>query len=386
MISNRLRTARRNTAYLLGFLYVQDIFWFLISRSGFISARSYKVAPFDWVYFVAFVSLSLLFCGVAIFLAHLMRPLPRFEVSKNKVMLIIAATIALNIMAVILVDPAARYRGGEFTKASWAVYVLSNAFSLAAVMLIIRQNDKGDRIPIKWTVGLLVSYAVTIDGMAPALTLFMFVYLIFDFGRLSVGKILGASLFAVGLFWFGFNAKFKDVPHYVTPEFIVQWSAARFSIQAEQMYTYISDNSIIGSEVSYVELLSRSASNRFDLLLGKPYIEERPKNVPEAMSYDMHGGYIDSGSSPGILTSTALQGPVFFIVVPLIFSFVFLQHFYGVLKKLSFWDVVAYSFCFKILHANFSALFSIVNPTVISISVFLLCCLLTTKEKSPVDP
>lgn len=377
MTSVRLKNARRNTALLLAVLYLSDIFWLVVSRSNFVIGR-YKLAAFDWVYFGFFVALSIAFCLVAVFISCYARPFPRFRVSSWFILLLIAFAIGLNVLSMLVVDPAARYRGGSFTAFSWVVHVLSTALSLGTVMLIIRENETGKRISLKWMLGLLASYALTIDGMASALTLFMFIFLMFGFGRFSIGKTLMAVGLAAGLFFVGFHAKFKDVPDYVTPDFIVQWVSARFSVQAEQMYTYISGNSVVGNEVSYLDLITRAASNRIDLVSGDFYIEEKPKNISEAMSYDMHGAYIDSGSSPGILVNTAMQGPIFFIVVPAFFAFFFIQHFYGVLKRLSIAEIIAYSFCFKVLHSNFASMFSIVTPSVISMVVFFGFCIITS--------
>lgn len=379
MDSDSLKLARRNTAWLLAFLYLQEIFWFSLSRTSLIERRFYNITPFDWHYFLLLICLALIFALVSVGFCQIMRPLPKIRIPRISIRLILILVIFLNALSVILVNPNARYAGGDFTALSWAIYVLSNSLTLATVMLIIRENDSGDRISYQWIIALLLSYAATIDGMASALTLFMFGFLLFDFGKLSLKKVLLASAFAAVLFTAGFQAKFDTTPDYVTPEFIAQWAIARFSIQAEQMYTYVSNDSIINNQISYLDLVSRDFTYRFGRATGFSVTQEHPASVSEATRFDMHGNYSNAGSSPGILLGTVFLGP-FFIIPPLFLSFLFIQHFYGLKKNISIPDLVAYSFALKVLHTSFSSYFTILSPTFIGGAVFITSSLICSKR------
>lgn len=381
MVTGKLKTARRNTAILLVILYVGDVFWFLMSRSGFVVNRSYEVAEFDLVSFVALIVASVALSLVAVVSAYILRPLPKIKVSGSAIYFIIFLAILLNILSVIVVDPQARYRGGQFTALSWMIYTLANAFSLATVMMILRENSLEDKVSKKWIVAFLVSYGFTIDGMASALTLFVFIYLILDVRKISFRKALILGLFATILFTAGFYAKFDEVPNYVTPSFMMQWAISRFSIQAEQMYTYTAGDSIIGSEYSYLELVGRDFGRRFNAAIGESASVTHPRNLSEATRFDMHKSYDNAGSSAGALLGTVYLGP-FFFVPPLFYAFLFIQHFYGVSRNLSIASLVAYAFAFKVLHANFSLYFVVMSGPFISAAVFLITCSLVFSSKT----
>ena len=178
--------------------------------------------------------------------------------------------------------------------------------------------------------------------------------------------------------WFGIAAKFSVLPDYFTPSFMLDWTIARFSIQAEQAYNYLSGESIIGRDVQYLELVLNAFSNRLDLVLGDPVFFSYPRSLSEALLFDMTGGY-GGGSSPGVLLNTILQGP-FFFMVPLMLSVIFMQFFYGFKEKFSLLKIAAYSFLFKGLHANFSEYFTLISPTIVLLVFFVFASLLNSSE------
>ena len=180
-----------------------------------------------------------------------------------------------------------------------------------------------------------------------------------------------------GTYWNGFNAKFDTVPDYLTPEFTLRWVVSRFAIQAEQMYTYVFGNSVIGKDVTYMELVLRSISDRFDLVFTNYVTLEYPRSVSEATFYDMKNGF-GSGSSPGALLGTTLSGPFFFVPI-LTFSVIIFNLMYGITRKITFPEICAYSFLLKPIHANFSEYLTIISPTLLLVAVVLFCALLKPK-------
>lgn len=379
MTSNRLALARRNTALFILFLYLQDVFWLIASRILFsIYDPVYNLSPLEWPIVFLFFVLAIAFSCLGAFSAFIVRPVPKIRVSRKFIISIVFSAVLINIVAAILLRENARYISGGLTGVAGIVYGFKNALTLAAFVLISRERQCDSPVSRVLIIAFIASYALTIDGLASALMLGMFLVIILDVRLVRPGNLIVFCILSLAVLWVGFNAKFSYVPYYLTPEFMVNWIVARFSIQAEQMYTYLSGNSIIGQIVSYSDLIFRAISNRFDLVLGNTFTLEYPRSVSEATFYDMQGSF-SAGSSPGVLLSTAFMGPFFFIV-PFFLSFLFMQYFYSVCEKITFLHLCAYSFIFKALHSNFSEYFTVISPTLLVAVVFLFACLITPKS------
>ncbi|WP_328186494.1 hypothetical protein [Marinobacter sp. OP 3.4] len=380
MSHSQLGIARRNTAWLLVILYGSDVFWFLLSRSGLVTIRAYKIQPFSWVDFSIFLACVLVFCLASFLFTYVVRPLPKFVIGYLVARSLVVLAIILNILCFIIVDPQARYSGGEFTPLSWIIYQVAKGFTLALVVLIVRENYERNFVSSIWIFFLLASYSMTIDGLASALTLFVFIYLLLESKKLTLIRLFTLALCGLLLFSAGFYSKFDGIPDYVTPQFIAEWVVSRFSIQAEQMYTYSAGSSIVNSQYSYLELIQRDLEFRIGKALGQGANFEHPRNISEATRFDMHNRYeASAGSSAGALLGTAYLGP-FFLIAPLFYSFIFIQYFYGLSKKVSFFGLIGYAFVFKVLHANFAGYLVIMSASFVSGSIFILMCLLMRKK------
>ncbi len=374
--SEKLSVAQRNTVWLMAFLYLQDIFWLSVSRISLsYYPPMYNVARFEWPLFGLFVIIAVLFAAIAMAAAQMLRPLRKILVPRWVIPGIIVTAILLNFMKLALLADNARYVSGALTGTAGVVNGVSSALVLASIVLFVRMQKLGSPLSKPLFITFMVSLVITIDGLAAALTLGMFMLLILDVRLRRPGRVIVLTVLGLGLLWVGFTAKISEIPIYMTPQFFIQWVIARFSIQAEQMYTFLAGQSVIGNSISYLELILRAISDRFDLVLGRPLTLEYPRSVSEATYYDMMGTYY-SGSSPGALLGTALQGPFFFIVVPFVFTFLFLQYFYGITRKVNLVHICAYSFVFKSVHANFSEYLTIISPNLLTVAIFALSCLL----------
>lgn len=366
-----LQTARVNTALFMGFLYLQDVFWLAASRSVFSFSEPLRnIREFDWVTVLVFCCFAVGFAGLGAIYSLCFRPLPKLRVSRSAASTLVVLAVAANLGAALILAENARYTSGGLVGFAGVVYVLRQGLTLASMVLILRQAYRDVPVPKKWVVALLVSYGLTIDGAAPSLILFVFVFLLLVQSRLRFWQWVVLVLTATTLLWLGLSEKFTEWPSYFTGIFLVKWVVARFSVQAEQMYTFLAGESSIGNSVGYLDLIIRSMSTRFDFLLGNPIHFEYPRNVSEALSYDMKGAY-GAGSSPGILLGTALQGP-FFFVVPAFFAFIFFQYFYAIPGRVGFLQLCAYSFLFKAVHADFSVYLVFISPTLFYLFCFLI--------------
>lgn len=373
----KLSIARRNTALLVAFLYLQDIFFLSVSRIQLsYSGPMYIVSRFEWPLFWLFVVIAILFAIVGMIAAQVLKPLRKIKVSRRFISGIILLAILLNILTFLLLVGNARYVSGALTGKLGVLYGVSRALTLASIVLFILRKKDGSPFSKILFFSFTGSLLVSLDGLASALTLGMFLVLILDVRIRRPIRLIVLMALGSGLFWMGFNLKFTQIPDYVTPEFMFRWTLARFSIQAEQMYTFIAGESVIGDKLSYLDLIFRAISDRFDLVAGRPLSLVYPRSVGEATFYDITGNF-DGGSSPGALLSTAYMGPFFFIVVPFFYAFLFLQFFYGIDEKVTFVQLCAYSFVFKSVHSNFSEYLTIISPTLLVVAVFGLSCLLT---------
>lgn len=378
-VSAQLIRARRNAAFLVIILYIQDLFWILASRIAYSYGEfPYRVVEWDWVSFVKFVELSGSFSVIGACFVLWMKPIRKIWVEQGTVLSIIGIAITLNVIGFMLLDPDARYVSGGRTGINGLVYFFGLAFTLASMVIILRQNAGNKPLPRIWTYGFIISYALTIDGLARALTLALFMFIYWKI-RLTRPKhlILIATIAGI-LGVVGFAEKFSQLPGYFTPGFFVNWVVGRFSIQAEQLFRYLSGESVLNSTVGYWELIGRSIENRAEVVLSGITAFEYPRNIAEALYYDMFGNY-GSGSSPGLLLGSVLLGPMA-IIMPALYAFIFIQFFYEYHEKISLVQACAYSFLFKGIHANNWEIFVVVSPTLLYIVFILGASILMMKE------
>jgi len=377
---NQLSVARRNTAYLVAFLYIQEIFWLSVSRVQLVFYEpKYKVAEFEWVLFISYALLALIFSAVGVVAARFMRPIKRLSVSNRAVLAIIVIATSLNVFVSLTISDSARYTSGALTGLNGVVYGLSRSFSLVSMMIFVRERVNGTPLPWLWLTVFVFSLVLTVDGLAPALTIGVFLLLVSNLRINRPARVVLVVPVAVAVLWVGFHAKFHEVPAYLTQEFMARWTIARFAIPAEQMYTHLAGESIIGDQISYVKLVLRAISDRVDLLSGAPFMVEFPRSVSEALYFDLHGEY-GGGSSSGAFLGTALQG-AFFFVPPIVFAFLFLQYFYSLRVKVTFVQLCAYSFLFKGVHASFYEYLAVISPTLLYVGMFMLGALLVPSKK-----
>lgn len=374
-----LQTAQNKVAVLLAFIYLQDVFWLVISRVIFSKSDSlYVISDFHWLPFIEFIFLAILLSFFCFFITRFAAPLPKVLVPGWMIFCFIALCIGLNISMYIMVDRNARYISGGLGGVNGMIYSLSLAISFAVMIIFIRHKQIGRPISPRLLIFFILSLALKVDGFASVLTIGVFIFLLLEyrFRNIIVLFFLASLLLIIGV-----ASKFSEgIPEYVDAEFFVRWVVARFSIQAEQSYTFLSGNSILNSQYEYINVLMQSIKNRFDFIfLGETEFVD-PKSLSAAIFYDMRGEY-GSGSSPGLLLNTILHGYFLFFLPPIFFVFLYIQFFKGSTAPLGFLQMIALSFLFKGLHTNFSEYLVVISPTLLYAIFFMIGCLVTVKSK-----
>lgn len=376
--------AQRNAALFIAVLVFQDVFLLTLHRLAIDSNwQFYRVSQFSLANYLLYVMLALFIVLVSALLVRGMRAVPKIRFNARLVQLFVGLCIAVNLLSFSIVGVNARYVSGGLTGAVGIIYALSQALSLAAMVLAVKfRANNNPALSLPWAIALAASYAATIDGLASAITLSAYILLIVG-DEIKVKNILlmlvGGSTAILAIF-IGFSRKFSELPSYMTPDYMAKWLISRLSISAEQGFTFISGDSLLNRGGEYFALIERAFQDRMDILTGGSPVIIFPRSVSEALYYDMYGQY-DAGSSPGFFLSLMLNG---FFSIPVLYIFIFLtyQMFYGVNRKFSLIGLIALVLITKIIYVNISEYFVILSPVTLALAVFVFACLIETKPRT----
>ena len=140
-MSTTLREARVNASKLICFIYLQNIFWIVISKINLKYAGatiSYKVSDLEILPFVLFVFYAVFFSLVACLLIFFIKPIRLIVVSKWAVYFWLMLGVVANIVYMLNVPDAARYTSGGLTGVNGVIYVLSRSLTWSGMILAIR--------------------------------------------------------------------------------------------------------------------------------------------------------------------------------------------------------------------------------------------------------
>jgi hypothetical protein len=353
------------TLAIFGFyLYAQEILWLALNR--FINdgdIQFYFTSDFVWQNFLKYSLLILFFSFTFALLVIISRPSKRLSVSIKLVKFFVFLTASILVLKAGVVHGDARYTSGGLTGFAGIVYFASNALFLMSVIILFKARLNEVYSLNAYSFILLFSYSITIDGLAPALTLLCSTVILFNlFHKNLLGLIFLLSLM-IALLYLGVQAKWTEAPDYLTPHYFVSWVLSRFSIQSEQFYYYISGDSYISSFGDYVDLLVRAFNLRLDVIFQGAYTPIYPRSVSESIYYDMKGEYF-SGSSPGIALGTAHLMLGFFVFqyfVVLIVKNIFM----GNRLSVRLWMMVPVAFLLKPIYTDSSEFFALISPILV---------------------
>ena len=380
-----LTRARDYAACLAALVYLQDLFWLLLSRgtASFFPAP-YLVSPWQWPLFLLFIVYALALAALCFVGARLFSPVAEIPLGKRGMVLLLLGACLGNLFIFLIVAPGARYTEGGLTGTPGLVYGIFRGLSLGAMVFIVRMQALKARIPRPLLFLFVISYLLTIDGFSQGLTLFIFVALIFPLRlRFSHLALRWPLVIAAGLLIgsVAMRAKWTRYAPELNTEYLLSWLVPRFSIQSESMYSYLAGDLGIADSSENFALILTAIRNRFFLLTGQSYLIEYPRSVSEAI-YDGLFGMMGSGSSSGALLGTALFGPWLW-VFPLILCFLFVQLFGHWRTRLTPLKAIGLIFLLKPLYADPSEYFTVVSPTLVYVAFFYLGCVFVPRLPQP---
>lgn len=292
-----------------------------------------------------------------------------------------SATLS-NVVSALFLAHNARYVSGGLTGGSGVLYALSTSLTFLVMLLYVRDRLRGFRFGVSVTlVAFIASTIIQIDGLARALTVFVFLYLMFPVQRARTFIFLGAA--GVSLVYIGLLLKFGGDISGVNIQHLVFWIISRFTINAESLNTFLAGHSVIAGSSDFYHIVSKSIQYRIDLVSGSPAHIEFPKSVSEAIYYDLYQS-TGSGSSPGfLLSSIFVGGDLLFFIVPIIYAYLLRMYFKNILVSVGILEILAITYLLKGVVSDISEILTVISPEFIFFSFFLFCCFtVTAKAKS----
>lgn len=378
----QLTIARRNTFLFLAVVFALEVIWLLISRAFFNLGEThlYNVSPFNLFIVFQFVMWSVLLISASLVSTRISKPLFRISTPRSFFIALLIVCMILNLIMASHLQSGARYQTGGLTGIMGVLDGFRNSINLISFLLYYRERQNGLYVSNILLALVLCSYILAIDGANPAIRMFMAVFLLISLNQSGIRSWYKVGFAAILLGSIGLMQKFSELPNLSEIERLTSWFVARMSIQAEHMYTFLSGDSLIKNVSDYYGLIKHSFNNRVELIFYGEKNFDAPRNVSEALYFDLKQRY-GSGSSPGILLSAAFQSISLFWVVPLLFSFFFLQYFYGLNRKINVFEAIAFSFVLKPLYTNVAEYIVLISPAVLALAIFLLGSLLVYKPK-----
>ena len=369
----KIKNLRKNSFKFLLVMYMMDLFWlFLIYIIG-----ESEVFNYNSIESSVMINAGLQ-TGIAISVTYLITNIKsnfNYQIIINQGALekIVYISFFFNLFNFYLNQFYSRYEAGQLTGLFGIYYVVSLGLNIAAFSLLIRVG--ADRKKIKLMMALHgFSMFGRVDGIAEILVLISMIYIYIVICGIKT-KIL--SLFMIFFYsilvLYGVQVKLGEsfTTNYLV-EYMPMWTVERLAIHSYQWEVVLNGGSIIKNLHDFIITAWNSFLLRIDLLcncnLGNSSL---PKSISEAMYYDLYGLY-GSGSSPGVMTSISLMGPLGLLVIywnaiisRLIFS--------NIEFKFGYFGMIAFGVAYKILYVDISEYLAIVSPvTLIFITVLTI--------------
>ena len=175
-----------------------------------------------------------------------------------------------------------------------------------------------------------------------------------------------------------FNAKYV-LGFDIGLEETFNWAVHRLATQPQSMLLYLSGQSIIQGPFELFQIITQSFSDRADILLGDQTYLSYPRNLSEAVYYDLYGRY-GSGSSPGLIYFLVLSSifmPFFLFVLV-----VLLINYFDTDKRYSLISLIMIGFILKLMINDLSEVVTIISPSFVGfVLIFALSIVNFTDQK-----
>ena len=268
-----------------------------------------------------------------------------------------------------------RYTAGSITTLAGLVKVFNTSL-LLSLYIIYQLNRK--QCDYKFFIIILSSCILMIDGLA-GVVLFLSMFL-FEFFRLNLNRKIFSSIFIVMIiaifldtalnFKYGSQNSFLDgLTGY--SDYLYSYIVPRFSVHAEQLYSFISQDLDI-SNYSYLStVITESFNNRLKVIFDDGYGIFYPKSVGQSITYNMVGVDVRGGSSPGYVLSVISFLP-FTLPLILLLAFIFKQFFFRLNEKVNFIQIACLCYIFKDFSSNLLDMLPIISPALMTLVLAFL--------------
>jgi len=268
-----------------------------------------------------------------------------------------------------------RYTSGSITTLPGLIRVINTSL-LLSLFIIYQLNRK--QSDYKTIIIILISSILTVDGLASATTFFSMA--LFEFYRLNLKKKIFSFIFIIIVTAIvldtAFNFKYgSENSEYVLltgySDYLYSYIIPRFSVHAEQLYSYISQDLDI-SNYSYLStVIIESFNNRLKIIFNDGYGLFYPKTVGQAIAYSMKGIYAPGGSSPGYVLSVISFLP-FTLPLIIILAYIFKQVSFRLNERVTFIQVACLCYIFKPISANLLDMLPIISPDLATLVLVFL--------------
>ena len=251
-----------------------------------------------------------------------------------------------------------------------------NTILLICLFIIYQVNRK--QSDYKTFIIILISSILTVDGLAGVA--FFLSMALFEFYRLNFKKKISSSIFIIILTVIvldtAFNFKYgSENSNYILltgySDYLYSYIIPRFSVHAEQLYSYISQDLDI-SNYSYLStVIMESFNNRLKVIFNDGYDLFYPKTVGQSIAYSMQGLNARGGSSPGYVLSVISFLP-FTIPLIIILAFIFKQVSFRLNERVNFIQAACFCFIIKAISANLLDMLPIISPALLTLILVYL--------------
>ena len=269
--------------------------------------------------------------------------------------------IIFNILTLYFIPSGARYIDGTFTKWTLLLYFFKNGFFVwATIASLSGKNEVG--LFLKYC--SILSCLLIVDGLASALSIFAFTYLLLKDTRFFKYWFVffGASLLYLGL------ASKGDISHLITG--LNAWVVSRFSIPVETLGLYLNGEHYFKSIFDFTDFLTESFACRTSSFFnnGGRACQEI-SSIGSANYYSLYGE-IKGGSGTGIILSLYLGLMLSFI--PLIVFFCGISIIFRSAGKADYLSLFIFAWILKGVYFNILDIYTIFNQSFFLFFFFLL--------------
>ena len=163
-------------------------------------------------------------------------------------------------------------------------------------------------------------------------------------------------------------------------DYLYSYIIPRFSVHAEQLYSYISQDLDI-SNYSYLStVIIESFNNRLKVIFDDGYGIFYPKTVGQSLVFNMVGSDVKGGSSPGYVLSVISFLP-FTLPLIIILAFIFKQVSFRLNEGVNFIQAACLCYIFKSISANLLDMLPIISPNLLMLVLALLSSHVFLKHK-----